>query len=198
MQFSILVALSRNGVIGTNGTLPWQSKPDMERFVKLTAGKTVIMGRKTWDSLPKKPLKGRLNVVISSQKLDLPEGCFQFDSFDQAILQLHKSHPTNADTAFIIGGAQIFNEALKKGVPNKMFLTYIESDQVKGDTYFDPFSYSYQWRVQNTWPVPAKDGEKYDITFVNYEKQKPYVRKFKQRELAETDVFKSKREKQFR
>lgn len=172
MQFSLIAALSRSGVIGDNGKLPWKSKADMERFARITAGKPVIMGRKTWDSLPKKPLPGRLNVVISSSKLELPVGCFHFFTFEDAIRQLHKTYPKDTDTACIIGGAQIYNEALQKSVVSKMFLTYIESDLIEGDTYFDPFKFAHPWKLKNTIEKPKAEGELYDITFVDFEKMK--------------------------
>lgn len=177
MKFSLIAAISRNNTLGNEGQLPWKSKADMQRFVKITSGHPIIMGRKTWQSLNGKPLKGRLNVVISSQDIDLPAGCFQFNSFDQAIIQLHKTYPTDAHTAFIIGGAQIYNEALSKGVPDKMYLTFVESDTVQGDTKFDPFLFHHQWNVLNSVTVPKGEDEEHDVTFVDYEKIKVTAKK---------------------
>lgn len=182
MKFTLIAAITRSNVLGNNGGMPWKSKADLARFAQLTAGKIIIMGRKTWESLPKKPLPGRLNVVISSQELDLPAGCFQFSSFDHAIVQLHKSHPSDKDVAFIIGGAQIYDEAMRNGIVDKMCITYIETDELDGDTKFDPFKYSNQWKVQNSWIKNAVDGDKYDVTFTNYEKIKIAPRKFKPRQ----------------
>jgi len=67
-EIVLVVAIARNGVIGNNGLLPWHISNDLKRFKALTLGHTVVMGRKTWDSLPKKPLPGRVNVVVTRQK----------------------------------------------------------------------------------------------------------------------------------
>jgi dihydrofolate reductase len=83
MTIRIIAAISQNNVIGKNGTIPWHYKEDMEHFKHMTAGSIIIMGRKTWESLPKKPLSGRENIVISSSKERL--GNWTFSSLSSAL-----------------------------------------------------------------------------------------------------------------
>lgn len=112
MEKIIVVAVSKNGVIGKNGTIPWHSKEDLQYFKSLTMGSPVIMGRKTFESL-KKPLKGRLNVVISRNhdlKYDL-EGVVVFNELKEAFN--YCKNQEKADKVFIIGGAEIYKAALK-------------------------------------------------------------------------------------
>ena len=73
-MISYVVAVSKNGVIGREGGLPWYISSDLKRFKEITMGKPVVMGRKTWESLPRKPLPGRRNIVITRQRGFAPEG----------------------------------------------------------------------------------------------------------------------------
>ena len=99
----IIVAVNPDGVIGYQGDIPWYYSEDLKRFKKLTLGKTVIMGRKTWESLPKKPLIERRNIVITSRKIEEVE-CFK--KIKEALAE------TDGDVWFI-GGAGIYKEALE-------------------------------------------------------------------------------------
>lgn len=101
----MIVAVSEDGVIGLEGTIPWHYKGDLQRFKRLTMGAAVIMGRATWDSLPKKPLPGRRNVVITSRPI---EGVEHYDSIERALAAIGDG----ADVWFI-GGARIYAEAMK-------------------------------------------------------------------------------------
>lgn len=100
----MIVAVSQDGVIGLNGAIPWHYKGDMQRFKRLTMGSVIVMGRATWDSLPKKPLPGRRNVVITSRPLEAVE---TYRSIDEALRAIG-----DADVWFI-GGARIYEEAMK-------------------------------------------------------------------------------------
>ena len=99
----IIVALNADGVIGLNGTVPWHYSADMKRFKRVTLNSTVIMGRKTWESLPFKPLPQRRNIVISSRSIVNAE---RYSSIDDAL--------ANADDApiWFIGGRRIYEEAV--------------------------------------------------------------------------------------
>jgi dihydrofolate reductase len=99
----IIAAVSPEGVIGRGGTIPWHYSADFKRFKRLTLDDTVIMGRLTWESLPKKPLAGRRNVVITSQRLPDVE-CFQ--SLEEALA-------TCEGDIWFIGGARIYEEAMR-------------------------------------------------------------------------------------
>ena len=100
----ILVAVSPEGIIGKDNSIPWHYSADLKRFKRLTLGKTVIMGRRTWESLPVKPLPDRRNIVITRTSLD---GVECFSSIDDALA-------TCEGDVWFIGGAGIYQEALGK------------------------------------------------------------------------------------
>lgn len=108
MKVSLIFARSANGVIGRDGTMPWHLPEDLAHFKRLTHGCPVIMGRKTWDSLPPKfrPLPGRSNIVITRQPDWAADGAQRADSLEQA-LQLGASAPE----VWVMGGAQIYAQA---------------------------------------------------------------------------------------
>ncbi len=144
MSFSIIVAVDAKLGIGRNSQLPWHLPADLKYFKKITTLESspekinaVIMGRKTWDSIPEKfrPLEQRLNIVISRQdKLALPPGVIHVDSLNSALDLLDKKSDTLREI-FVIGGAQIFNEAVQHLACQKIYLTQID-DQFVCDTYF--------------------------------------------------------------
>lgn len=97
----LIVACDPNGGIGYNNKLPWTNiQGDLPRFKNLTQGQVVVMGRNTWESLPKKPLLGRLNFIVTSQQLHLPFGAFQVSNLN---------HFSEYKNAWLIGGAQLIN-----------------------------------------------------------------------------------------
>lgn len=110
MKISAIVAVSENGVIGVNDALPWEPiKADMKRFRELTAGHAVIMGRKTWDSLPIKPLPDRGNIIVTKSTL-LREGAWLCGSLEGSIYTAGDF--LGHEKAFIIGGECLYREAL--------------------------------------------------------------------------------------
>ena len=129
MDIIIIVAVAENRVIGSNNALPWSLKEDMAHFRELTRGSPCIMGRKTWESLPKRPLPGRLNVVISrTLPADAAPGATVVASLEEAI-----RYCADYEKVFICGGAAIYNEAM--AIANKIELTVIHR-QYEGDAYF--------------------------------------------------------------
>jgi len=104
-EIVLVLAMADNGVIGKDGGIPWHISEDMKRFKALTMGHTVVMGRKTWDSLPKKPLPGRVNVVVTRQKDWHAEGAVTASSLGQA-------SAGTSGLVMIIGGAEIYERAL--------------------------------------------------------------------------------------
>jgi dihydrofolate reductase len=104
-EIVLVLAVAENGVIGKNGGIPWHISEDMKRFKALTLGHTVVMGRKTWDSLPKKPLPGRVNVVVTRQKDWHADGAVVASSLGQAT-------SGTSGAVMIIGGAEIYERAL--------------------------------------------------------------------------------------
>jgi len=127
-EIIIIAAMAENRVIGINNTLPWSIKEDMEHFRKLTKGWPCIMGRKTWESLPKRPLPGRLNIVISKGDSHLFSGAAVFSSLQEAV-----QHCADYKKIFICGGAAVYREAM--ALANKIELTLIHQ-HYDGDAYF--------------------------------------------------------------
>ena len=104
-EIVLVVAISDNGVIGKDGAIPWHISEDLKRFKALTLGHTVVMGRKTWDSLPRKPLPGRVNMVVTRQPDWQAEGAIRAASLGQATAG-------TSGTVMVIGGAEIYERAL--------------------------------------------------------------------------------------
>jgi dihydrofolate reductase len=131
-MIAIFVAIAKNNVIGSKNDLPWYIPEDLKRFKALTTGHTVVMGRKTYDSIIKrlgKPLPNRKNVVITSQKdFAVPEGVEVFGTLDEAFHAHEKD-----EIIFAIGGARIFAEALPKA--DRLYITHVDKEY-EGDVYF--------------------------------------------------------------
>jgi len=127
-EIIIIAAVSKNGVIGKDGNIPWKIKEDFQHFKKLTLGYPVIMGRKTWDSLPKKPLKDRLNIVLTRQEDFKPEGAVVKKSLEEAV-----DYCQNYGKIFIAGGQSAYEKALP--IADRLELTKIQRDY-EGDSYF--------------------------------------------------------------
>ncbi len=118
-MISLIYAQSRNGIIGRDGGLPWHISSDLKRFKELTLGKPIIMGRKTWDSLPRKPLPGRLNIVVTRQHGFVAEGAHVVQSVDAAI-----ALAGDAAEICVIGGAEIYRQMLPRA--RRIYLTEVD------------------------------------------------------------------------
>lgn len=127
-RIAFVVAVSRNGVIGRAGGLPWHISSDLKRFKAITMGKPVIMGRKTWESLPKRPLPGRANIVITRQDNYRAEGATVVADVAAAI-----AAAGNVAEIAVIGGGEIFR--LMFPMVSRIYLTEVDLE-VDGDTYF--------------------------------------------------------------
>lgn len=138
-RISLIVAVSRNGVIGRDGGLPWRLASDLKRFKAITMGKPVIMGRKTWTSLPIKPLPGRLNIVVSRQH-DFRATGGEVVKGPQAAIE--RAHQENADELFIIGGGELYRQFLP--LVDRIYLTEVDIE-TDGDTFF-PRLREEEWR----------------------------------------------------
>jgi dihydrofolate reductase len=136
-MISYVVAVARNGVIGREGGLPWYISSDLKRFKEITMGKPVVMGRKTWESLPRKPLPGRRNIVITRRKDFAPEGAEVVGTAEEA-LALCRDAPEVA----VIGGGEIYR--LFWPLVDRLYLTEVDLD-VEGDTHF-PAVTPEEWR----------------------------------------------------
>ncbi len=163
-MISIVVAHDRNLAIGKDNDLPWQISEDLKRFKEVTLGHPVIMGRKTFESIYnrlKKPLPGRQNIVISSQ-LNNMEDVTIARNLQKAIDAADVSNEI-----FIIGGARVFEEAIKKQLADRMYVTYVDTE-VEGDTFFLPYD-------ETNWKLVEKmnsSNEKYNYSFLIYDRVK--------------------------
>jgi dihydrofolate reductase/thymidylate synthase len=145
-KFSIIVAFDSQYGIGKNGKLPWALPADLKHFKEITTTvvnsakkNAVIMGRKTWESLPEKfrPLPGRVNLVLSKEgKLSLPSGVLVSQNLEDALKQL--SGP-EIENVFVIGGAQIFAIALEHPLCHRLFVTHVQGEY-GCDVFFPPIS----------------------------------------------------------
>jgi len=126
-EIALIVARARNGVIGRNNALPWRLRDDLQQFKRLTQGHTIIMGRKTWESLGRL-LPNRRHIVISRQPDYHAEGITVVDSLPAAIAAC-----SEGEQAFIIGGAQIYAQSLD--LVDVLWITEVDAE-VEGDAYF--------------------------------------------------------------
>jgi dihydrofolate reductase len=133
---SLIAALAENGVIGRDNALPWRIPADLARFRRLTLGKPVIMGRKTYESIGR-PLPQRLNIVLSRRELALPEGAVSVDGPAAAM-----AAGGDAAETMVIGGAEIYR--LFMPLARRLYLTRVHAE-VEGDTRFPPFD-AAEWR----------------------------------------------------
>jgi dihydrofolate reductase len=163
MEIIIIAAMAENRVIGRDNAMPWSLKEDMARFRELTKGWPCIMGRKTWESLPKKPLPGRLNIIISktitadsSVTNDSAQDVKIFPSLSAAI-----EYCTGYEKVFICGGETIYRQALD--MADKIELTLIHR-QYEGDAFFPEIDTAC-WNVAGTVNFDT-------FSFITYTKNK--------------------------
>jgi dihydrofolate reductase len=139
---TLVAAVARNGAIGRDGALPWRLSSDMKRFKAATMGKPVLMGRKTWDSLPRKPLPGRPNLVLSRDPEFRAEGAWSYsklDAFLSAAAAMAES--SGADEMCVIGGSLLYAETLP--MADRIILTEVDLEP-EGDAFF-PRLDAAQW-----------------------------------------------------
>jgi dihydrofolate reductase len=156
------VARSRNGVIGRDGDLPWRLKTDHANFRALTLGKPVIMGRKTWESLPRRPLAGRTNIVLTHDMSFQANNAVVCQDFTEAVqIAREQAEEDGVDEVCVIGGAALYTLALPRA--RRIYLTEVDAE-VEGDVHMPPFDES-RWREVSRQPHPAGEGDDYDVVF---------------------------------
>ena len=156
MDLNMIVAVGRNGAIGRKGELIWYIPEDLKRFKRLTTGHPVIMGRTTWESLPKKPLPGRRNIVLTTRKdMNFP-GAETAGSIAEAM------EMTAGEEPFVIGGAAVYNEMMP--YVGKLYLTEIDSDAPDADAFLN-LNLNEKWEIesQSEWHS-TPEGVKYRYT----------------------------------
>ncbi|KAA5804622.1 dihydrofolate reductase [Alkalicaulis satelles] len=154
---ALVVAVARNGVIGRDGDLPWRIPSDLKHFKAVTLGKPVVMGRRTWDSLPRKPLPGRVNIVVSRSLPDV-EGARVARDLDAALaLADEVARREGAEEICVIGGAQIYAACLAKAA--RLYLTEVDLEP-QGDALFPTLDPAH-WReasAQRFDPAPGDEA----------------------------------------
>lgn len=159
-MLSIIVAIAQNGTIGDKNALLWHIKEDMRFFRTTTSGHAVIMGRKTFESLGCKPLPKRTNIVISRSEREY-EGALLAHSLEEAVGMV-----SDDEEIFIIGGAQIYKEALS--VADRLYITRVERDY-EGDTSFPEIDMS-QWRLVDEVRHERGEEFEYPFAFLTYDR----------------------------
>lgn len=162
IPLAIVVARAANGVIGRKGDLPWRLKSDLALFKANTLGKPVIMGRKTWDSLPRKPLPGRMNLVLSMDGSFEPEQAVVCESFLEAVqMAREQAQEDGVDEVCVIGGRALFEMALPKA--KRLYLTEVDASP-EGDVTFPAFDES-AWTEVRREAYPAGEGDDHAFVF---------------------------------
>lgn len=161
MSADIVLVLARadNGVIGAAGAIPWRIADDLKRFKALTMGRPIVMGRKTWESFPKRPLLGRTNIVITRDTHFRAEGAIVVHSLEDALARARTEAP---DAIAIVGGAEIYRAALP--LATRIELTEVHIDAT-GETVMPPFDAS--WREIAREEHATAEGRRYSyVTLV--------------------------------
>lgn len=155
IPLAIVVAVAKNGVIGRGNDLPWRIPSDLKNFKAVTLGKPVIMGRRTWDSLPRKPLPGRANIVVS-RKLSVLDGAEVFASADAAVAAARAiAAQDGASEVCLIGGAALYEALLPQ--TDRIYLTHVDLEP-EGDALF-PVLAPAEWREVSTQRFAAQTGD---------------------------------------
>lgn len=165
MQTILVVAASENNVIGKGNELPWHLPDDLKFFKKITSGKPVVMGRKTFESLGR-ALPNRLNIVLSRQQPALTEGVLHYTSLEDALAFLQAGQTPEA---CIIGGGIIFKEAI--ALADEVYLTRVHTVIPDGDAFFPELS-SGEWELSWEEHHPADEKHQFSFTFQQYKRKK--------------------------
>jgi dihydrofolate reductase len=169
VRIALVAAVAENGVIGANSGLPWRLSSDLKTFRRLTMGKPVVMGRRTFQSL-KKPLDGRDNVVVSRDPQYRPEGATVVGSLGEAmILARALARTGGSDEVMVIGGADIFTAALP--LASRIYLTRVHA-QPEGDVRFPEVDWS-QWREVSAETLPKGERDDHAATLRVYDRSDP-------------------------
>ena len=167
MQISFFVAIADNGVIGHEGTMPWKLSGDMAHLKRVTMGKPLIMGRKTWDSLPKKPLPGRPHLVVTrDEAFDAPGA----ETYTDAQIALERAkeiaHDLEVHEVIVFGGAQIYAALFDHAT--RIYLTEVHATP-QGDVSFPAFDPD-KWREVSRERHEAGEKDSSAYSFVVLER----------------------------
>jgi dihydrofolate reductase len=161
---SLIAAVADNGVIGVAGEMPWRLSTDLRRFKRLTMGKPVVMGRKTFESIGK-PLAGRVNIVVTRQPDFAAEGVVVASSLPEA-LEAARAQVGEDGEVMVIGGGEVYAAAI--GQADRLYITHVAASP-DGDARFPPIDAAV-WRVRSREPAPAGEKDSAASTFVVYDR----------------------------
>lgn len=168
MRISIIAAVAKNRAIGKENRLLWRLPADMKFFKETTMGHPVITGRRNYESIPRafRPLPGRTNIVLTRNSEYRAPGATVVTSLKDAI---REAQTHNTDEIFVIGGGEVYRQALEQGVVNRMYLTLVD-DEPAADTYFpdwDPASWREVRREYH--PSDERNAQAFDIVVLDRE-----------------------------
>lgn len=164
MVISLIVAATENNVIGKNNQLLWHLPNDLKFFKNTTWAMPVVMGRKTFESIGNKPLKGRLNIIITKQKNWKADGVVTVHSLDDAIFVANSHYYKEI---FIAGGGEIYNLTINKA--HKIYLTRVHTN-IDGDTFF-PEMNEQHWKKISSVPNNSDEKHAFSFSFELWEKK---------------------------
>ena len=156
-MLAIIVAMDKNMLIGNSNALPWHLPADLQYFKKLTTGKTIIMGRKTFDSIGR-PLPNRENIILTRDNNLQIQGCKTINNLTEI---------ANFDDAFVIGGSNIYQQTID--MIDKLYITQIDGE-FKGDAYFPAFDKS-KWQLVDEIKCLQDDKNPYNYNFLTFIKR---------------------------
>ncbi|MDP2541573.1 dihydrofolate reductase [Tenacibaculum discolor] len=162
-MITLIAAIAKNNALGKDNDLIWHLPADLKRFKKVTTGHPILMGRNTFESIGK-PLPNRTSIIITRNNNYFIDGCLIANSIEQAI------ELVEGNDAFIIGGAQIYKEALKQNLVDRLDITVLHHE-FEADAFFPKIDMNI-WKEVAREDFKADEKNKYDYSFVSYEKRK--------------------------
>ena len=163
-EISIVAAVADNYAIGKGNKLPWHLPADLKHFRELTTGHAVVMGKRTFESLPNGPLPNRRNVVLTSVMSEgVNEGYFEADSLEDAFYLCEKE-----EKVFIVGGAAVYRQSLE--IAESLYITWVHHE-FSADIYFPKVDFS-KWEEVSRQDMPADEKNPYPYSFVHYKRKK--------------------------
>ena len=166
LRVAVIVATARNGVIGRNNALPWHLPQDLRYFKRVTMGKPIVMGRKTFDSIGR-PLPGRTNIVITRNPGFSAEGVRVVASLDEALrLAADIALTDGAPELVVIGGAEIYRASIPRA--DRLYITEVHAS-IEGDAFLPRIDWTH-WREVSRERHCASDANPYDYSFVVYQR----------------------------
>ena len=161
MEISLIAAFDKNQAIGKNGDLPWHLSADLKHFKNITTGNTIVMGRKTFDSIGR-ALPNRKNIVLTRNLKWQFEGVVTINNVND-IFEICK----NDSEIFVIGGAEIYNAFLE--IATKMILSYVETEVKDADAFFPKFK-SENWKIMNESEIIKEENDEFSYKIITLKK----------------------------